>query len=126
MASSNLFGKPKPKSKAAKPKSVADTMKVLDSSINQTEKRAEHLEKKIKAQLMEAKKKGKAGNKAGALLCLKRKKMYEAEVIKLRQMIMNLESQKFAVESSAMNAVYVDTLKNNSAQMQEASRELNV
>lgn len=100
-------------------------MKVLDSSINQTEKRAEHLEKKIQAQLIEAKKKGKAGNKAGALLCLKRKKMYEAEVTKLRQMVMNLETQKFAVESSAMNAVYVDTLKNNTAQMQEASRTLN-
>ena len=126
MASFNLFGKPKPKSKPGKPKTVADTMKVLDSSINQTEKRAEHLEKKIRSQLIEAKKKGKAGNKAGALLCLKRKKMYEAEVVKLRQMVMNLEAQKFAVESSAMNAVYVDTMKNNAQQMQEASKTLNM
>ena len=44
------------------------------------EKRIAHLEKKIQQQLVEAKKKHQKKDKRGAIMCMKRKKMYEAQV----------------------------------------------
>lgn len=55
--------------------------------------RENHIQKKIKAQLLDAKAKSNAKDKRGALFALKRKKMYEGEVNKLNGARMTLESQ---------------------------------
>lgn len=55
--------------------------------------RENHIQKKIKAQLLDAKAKSSAKDKRGALFALKRKKMYEGEVNKLNGARMTLESQ---------------------------------
>lgn len=55
--------------------------------------RENHIQKKIKAQLLDAKAKSSAKDKKGALFALKRKKMYEGEVNKLNGARMTLESQ---------------------------------
>lgn len=55
--------------------------------------RETHIQKKIKAQLLDAKAKSSAKDKRGALFALKRKKMYEGEVNKLNGARMTLESQ---------------------------------
>lgn len=47
------------------------------------EKRQVHIEKRIITQDEEAKKRAKEGDKRGALLALKRKKMYEKELEQL-------------------------------------------
>ena len=56
-------------------------------------RRETHIQKKIKAQLLDAKAKSSAKDKRGALFALKRKKMYEGEVNKLNGARMTLESQ---------------------------------
>lgn len=55
--------------------------------------RENHIQKKIKMQLLDAKAKSSAKDKRGALFALKRKKMYEGEVNKLNGARMTLESQ---------------------------------
>jgi hypothetical protein len=56
----------------------------IKETITTLEKREEHLEKKIQLQLAEARQKSAAKDKRGALFCLKRKKMMEAEVSKIQ------------------------------------------
>lgn len=65
--------------------------------------RESHIQKKIKAQLLEAKAKSGAKDKRGALFALKRKKMYEGEVNKLNGARMTLESQvRFSVQCNRL------------------------
>ncbi len=65
---------------------------------NEKNSRENHIQKKIKAQLLDAKAKSAAKDKRGALFALKRKKMYEGEVNKLNGARMTLESQVNALE----------------------------
>jgi charged multivesicular body protein 4A/B len=55
--------------------------------------RETHLQKKIKAQLLDAKNKSQLKDKKGALFALKRKKMYEGEINKINGARMTLEQQ---------------------------------
>jgi charged multivesicular body protein 4 len=54
--------------------------------------------------LEEAKAKNAKGDKRGALFALKRKKLYEAEVEKIENVKMTLETQVINLESAAQNA----------------------
>jgi len=87
-------------------------------------KREVHIQKKIEAQVNEAKghlaKKTPQARKA-AMICMKRKKMYEAEVQKIQGAQMTLESQAMALESSAMNQQTIEAMKAGAKAM-EASR----
>lgn len=69
--------------------------------------RENHIQKKIKAQLLDAKAKSQAKDKRGALFALKRKKMYEGEVNKLNGARMTLESQ--VLLSCRVNTVFHGT-----------------
>ncbi len=120
MASFNIFGRaPKKVSKAEKPKSMAESMKTIDDTIRQTEKREAHLNTKIAQQLKMAKMKSQKGDKRGAMLCLKRKKMYQKEVDKIMNIVANLEQQKFALENAASNAVVVGAMTEAKDKLQE-------
>ena len=87
-------------------------------------KREVHIQKKIDAQVNEAKghlaKKTPQARKA-AMICMKRKKMYEAEIQKIQGAQMTLESQAMALESSAMNQQTIEAMKAGAKAM-EASR----
>ena len=64
-------------------------------SVPVPESRETYIQKKIKAQLLDAKAKSKAKDKQGAMFALKRKKMFEGEVNKLNGARMTLESQVY-------------------------------
>jgi charged multivesicular body protein 4 len=98
----NLFGKKK-QAPVAAPVSSVDTIKLLRDNLQLLEKREEHIAKKIEAALAEAKAKHLKKDKNGALFCLKRKKMYEAEVAKLQGARITMDSQILALESAAVN-----------------------
>jgi charged multivesicular body protein 4 len=98
----NLFGK----KKAAAPKAQSnpvDTINMLKENYEVLEKREEHITKKMEVALKEAKEKMAKKDKNGALFCLKRKKMYEAEVQKLQGARITLDNQILALESAAVN-----------------------
>lgn len=114
----NWFGRSK-KESAGKPSAVsstsnqggnasrtttANTVVSLRESIATQEKREQHLEKKIEQLTDEAKAKMAKKDKKGALFALKRKKLYEAEIDKIGNIKMTLETQVMNLESAAQNA----------------------
>ena len=127
MASFNIFGRaPKKVTKAEKPKSMAESMKVIDDTIKSNEKREAHLNTKIMQQLKLAKVKSAKGDKRGAILCLKRKKMYQAEVDKINNILATLEQQKFTLENAATNAVVVGAMQESKAGLQSITASMDV
>ena len=127
MASFNIFGRtPKKVTKAEKPKSMAESMKVIDDTIKSNEKREAHLNTKIMQQLKLAKAKSAKGDKRGAILCLKRKKMYQAEVDKINNILATLEQQKFTLENAATNAVVVGAMQESKAGLQSITASMDV
>ena len=64
----------------------------------------EHINKNIEKVIQEAKFKLSKGDKKGALFAMKRKKMYEAEIDKIQNVKMTLETQVINLESAAQNA----------------------
>mmetsp|Transcript_4317 Transcript_4317/g.9036 ORF Transcript_4317/g.9036 Transcript_4317/m.9036 type:complete len:215 (-) Transcript_4317:159-803(-) len=62
-----------------------------------------HIGTKITAQTAEAKAKLAKKDKKGALICMKRKKMFENEITKIQGARMTLEQQMMALENAAMN-----------------------
>mmetsp|Transcript_21471 Transcript_21471/g.45150 ORF Transcript_21471/g.45150 Transcript_21471/m.45150 type:complete len:248 (+) Transcript_21471:386-1129(+) len=83
---------------------TANTVVSLRESIATQEKREQHLEKKIEQLTEEAKAKMAKKDKKGALFALKRKKLYEAEMDKISNIKMTLETQVMNLESAAQNA----------------------
>eukprot|EP00752_Nemacystus_decipiens_P001243 g1242.t1 len=119
----NLFGKAK-----AKPAQTDTTSTILKlrETLDSLDKRENHIQKKIKAQLLDAKAKSQAKDKRGALFALKRKKMYEGEVNKLNGARMTLESQIIALEGSNMNMQTFNAMRSGAKAMQDARGRLDV
>ncbi|CAM9721264.1 unnamed protein product [Choristocarpus tenellus] len=88
----NLFGKAK-KQPASGTTDATSTIVKLRETLDSLDKREAHIQKKIKAQLLDAKAKSGTKDKRGALFALKRKKMYEGEINKINGARMTLESQ---------------------------------
>jgi hypothetical protein len=76
----------------------------MSITIDNLSKRKTFLEKKMKAELLEAKKKNASGDKKGALLNLKRKKLMEKQLATLETTVLNLEHQKLKIEEAITNA----------------------
>jgi len=75
------------------------------------------LAKKAAAEVAKAQECLKGRNKAGALACLKRKKMYEAEAARLASQAMQLEAQMQLIESTS-------TLATTASAMQAGNKAL--
>jgi len=78
----NLFGR-KRQAAAKQTNDPAQTIMKLRTTVETLEKRQVHLDKQVEKQTAEAKAKMGKKDKRGALYCLKRKKMYEAEIEKI-------------------------------------------
>ena len=80
-ANMNLFGRRRSKPRGAPAsKDPAQTIVSLRGTLDTLEKRQAHLDKQIAKQVAEAKAKMAKKDRRGALFCLKKKKMYEAEI----------------------------------------------
>ena len=66
-------------------------------------RKQQHLERKSQLEVTEAKKKLGQKNRRGAMMCLKRKKAYEAQIGRLSGARMTLEEQVMAIESANVN-----------------------
>ncbi|KAL3815395.1 hypothetical protein ACHAXA_011513 [Cyclostephanos tholiformis] len=83
---------------------TANSILKLREGIATQEKREKHLEKKMEELVVEAKAKMAKNDKKGALFSLKRKKLYEAELDKIANIKMTLETQVMNLESVIQNA----------------------
>lgn len=98
----------------------------LRQQLETLEKREAHIEKKIEQQMAEAKRKSAAKDKKGAIFCLKRKKMYEAEVQKLQGARMTLETQCMTLENTQVNVETFQALRSGANQMKIIHQQMNV
>merc|ERR1719164_381224 len=112
----NLFGKKKEQPRGGQTDNVSVILK-LRSTVEMLDKRQAHLQKKVEQQIAEAKEKMAKKDKRGALFCMKRKKMYEAEVEKISGARMTLEQQTLALEGQA-------TMMEGVRAMQQGARAL--
>ncbi|OQR84206.1 hypothetical protein ACHHYP_13730 [Achlya hypogyna] len=122
----NLFGRKAPAPVKTGPAETAETIRKLREQLDTLEKRESHIEKKIEAQLEEAKKKSAAKDKRGAIFCLKRKKMYESEIEKLQGARMTLETQVMTLESTQVNMQTFTALRTGANQMKAIHGQMNV
>jgi len=105
---------------------TANTVVSLRESISTQEKREVHLEKKIEQLTLDAKAKMAKQDKKGALFCLKRKKLYQAEVDKIGNIKMTLETQVMNLESAAQNAATFQAMNAGKSAMSNIREDTNI
>jgi len=87
-------------------------------SIENAEKRQAFLQHKMDDEIVpQAKRKMAQGDKRGALFLMKRKKMYGAEIDKLENVKMTLETQALQLETAAHNQDTVQAMQTGSSAM---------
>ena len=90
-------------------------------------KREVHIQKKIDAQVNEAKghlaKKTPQARKA-AMICMKRKKMYEKRLEQIMGAKMTLETQRLALESMNINQAALEAQREGARAMQQATKQM--
>lgn len=92
----------------------------------QLEKRKALVEKRIADEIQKAKKFTSEKKKAQALMCLKKKKMYEQEMMNVENLIIRLSEQRIMLENQKTMVDVVSTMK-NAAQAQKATmKDMNV
>lgn len=119
-----LFGKKKdPKMNQEQ---VLKSMEGLRKTIEDISKRSQVLQNKASNEMKEALNRKKLGDKSGALICLKRKKLYEGEIGKLEGARMNLEQQLFAIEGASMNKNIFDSLKTGNQVLKQVHGDMKI
>jgi len=106
----SLFGNKNKKSIAVTNNNML-IMNNLRDKIEILNQRNKYIEGRISEELIEAKIKLENKDKNGALLSLKRKKMFEEEIEKNNGMLLVLENQIFTLEGASMNKQLVDAMK---------------
>ena len=96
----------------------------MNETIENIGKKEDHLQRKIDAELGNAKKFHTAGKKREALQCIKKKKMYEQQLATLGTSKINLENQKLTMESMKMNAEIIDAQRVAAKSMQEQVKQM--
>jgi len=115
-----LFGT---KKKAPPPK---ESISKLRETLDMLEKREQFLQKKCDQQTAEAKKFMQAKNKRAALMCLKRKKTYEAQMEKLAGARMTIESQVMTLEGANVSLEALTAMKMGAASMKSIHNDISI
>lgn len=119
-----LFGKKKdPKMNQEQ---VLKSMESLRKTIEDISKRSQVLQNKASNEMKDALNRKKLGDRSGALICLKRKKLYEGEIGKLEGARMNLEQQLFAIEGASMNKNIFDSLKTGNQVLKQVHGDMKI
>jgi charged multivesicular body protein 4 len=87
------------------------TLTSMRNTLTDIEKRQNLLQTKVNSELQNAKEFKRHNNTRNALVCLKRKKMYESEISKLDGARINLEQQIFAIEGASMNKNIFESMR---------------
>jgi len=115
-----LFGK---KKQAPAPK---DSIAKLRETLDMLEKREQFLQKKGDQQTAEAKKFMQAKNKRAALMCLKRRKTYEAQMEKIAGARMTIEQQVMTLEGANVSLEAMNAMKMGAASMKSIHQNINI
>jgi len=131
----NFFGKKKKAASTTSKGSVvgvsgggtpANTVVKLRDAVANQEKREEHLQRKIDAMGVEAKAKMAKKDKKGAMFAMKRRKLYEAEMDKIGNVKMTLETQMMQLESATQNAETFQAMKAGTSAMSKIHEQVGI
>merc|ERR1719337_114249 len=98
----------------------------LKDTLSMLEKRETLLHKKMAAELEKAKDFNRAKNKRAALQCLKKKKLYEQQIVQLQNQQLKLEEQVITLEGSKTTAETFTALKSGAGAMKQLHKETNI
>ena len=84
----------------------------------------QHLERKANDEVVEAKKKLATKNRRGAMMCLKRKKAYEAQIGRLSGARMTIEEQVLAIESANVNLEAMNAMREGAKTMKSIHKNM--
>lgn len=94
--------------------------------VNSMQKREKFLDQKIAAELAKAKELSRKKDKRGAMMALKKKKLYEKEVAQIQNTTFQMEQQMMMLEQANMNKLTVDAIKTGAQAMKATATELNI
>lgn len=103
-----------------------DAIERIRTSIENSDKRSLYLQRKIDRLVPEAKSKMGRGDKRGALADMKRKKMFQAEIDKLDNVKMTLETQALQLETAAHNKETIQVLQTGNSAMRRLRKAFGV
>ena len=121
-----LFGQGE-KKPAAKPQvNPQETIQKLNDQCETVKKRIVVLENRTGDLKKEALAKRKAKDERGALMALKKMKMFEKELQKLDGQSIMLEQQKMMIESTHFDVDVVNSMKSGATAMDQMNKQMNV
>lgn len=103
---------------------MAQTIETLDNTLETMDHRENHLSKKIDAETEKAKQFMLKGNKNQALMCMKRKKMYEEQLGKINAQRANIETMKITMEEQQLNAQVLAAQRQGVTEMERQNRQM--
>ncbi|CAM6093425.1 unnamed protein product [Calypogeia fissa] len=118
-----LFGKPKDGTTST---SAISTLERIGDSLGMLEKKEQVLQRKIAMELQKAMEFTKAKNKRAAINCLKRKKLFEAQVEQLAQYQLRLHDQMILLEGAKATTDTVDALRSGANAMKAIQKATNI
>ena len=115
------------KKEEEKPKiNVAEVKEKLDKQIDFTSMNINKYEKQIDDVKQQAKVALQKKDKKKAIMLMKKKKMFEAEIMKLDGMRLMMEQQKLNMESQINNKNVFDTMAEGTKAVQELAKEADI
>ncbi|KAL4194275.1 hypothetical protein AMTRI_Chr05g67810 [Amborella trichopoda] len=115
-----LFGKPKQDT------TPLATLDKLNETLEMLEKKEKVLQKKVAAEVEKAKEFTRAKNKRAAIQCLKRKRLYEAQVEQLGNFQLRIHDQMIMLEGAKATTETVDALRTGAAAMKAMQKATNI
>lgn len=119
----HLFGK---KKEPVKEPTATDAVTKLKEHVQSMQKREAFLQKKIDGELVRARECSKKKDKRGALMALKKKKLYEKEAGQLSNTIFQMEQQQMMLEGANMQAATVQAMAEGSKAMKAQMNAVNL
>lgn len=106
----NLFGRMR-KKQSPPQINPNKSIELLSNAINTLQKREIHLQKQSDTALRMAREKSQAKDKRGAIFQLRRKKMFEKELVSIAGKKQNMEVQKLTIETAIGNQFNLKVIK---------------
>jgi len=122
----SLFGSNKAEKKQVQASDPTASITKINEQINNIDKKEQVLNVKIKGLLQDALNHKKTNNTKAALFDLRKKKLYEQELVKIDGMKFMLEQQKLALEQASQDADVFGTLKEADQAVKQASKGVSV
>eukprot|EP01023_Acetabularia_acetabulum_P028883 TRINITY_DN2727_c0_g1_i2.p2 TRINITY_DN2727_c0_g1~~TRINITY_DN2727_c0_g1_i2.p2 ORF type:complete len:233 (-),score=49.79 TRINITY_DN2727_c0_g1_i2:272-970(-) len=123
-----LFGADKKKGNksATAAEQTIDSISNLTQQEEQLQKRKSLLEQRVEQELNKAKEFTKKKQQKQALLCLKKKKMYEQQIEQIDNMILRVSEQRILVEGSRTTADVLKTMKEGAQAAKQTMNEVKI